>query len=225
MAAEEKKDDVIFESVSGKSSKRQVIESQTGEEKEQCCYCWKDFSQTYLIPVAKFLLCFMFLMVQQTCLVLLVSLVYVTPVQAGIVILCVIYLHILVFVMSYSYYYRIEYFKTKKIMYITYAKKIILPVMVVVPIQYQYVFFIFAAAFLVIEFVFDNMNNLYKKFNRMAVYKVVEMLTVFLLFIYYIVERSAKSYSSSRAAAIACTFIMIVNLFIFVCVELPISIK
>ena len=173
MAAEEKKDDVIFESVSGKSSKREVIESQTVEEREQCCYCWKDFSETYLIPVAKFLLCFMFLMVQQTCLVLLVSLVYVTPVQAGIVILCVIYLHILVFVMSYSYYYRIEYFKTKKIMYITYAKKIILPVMVVVPIQYQYVFFIFAAAFLVIEFVFDNMNNLYKKFNRMAVYKVV----------------------------------------------------
>ena len=127
--------------------------------------------------------------------------------------------------MSYSYYYRIEYFKTKKIMYITYAKKIILPVMVVVPIQYQYVFFIFAAAFLVIEFVFDNMNNLYKKFNRMAVYKVVEMFTVFLLFIYYIVERSAKSYSSSRAAAITCTFVMVVNLFIFVCVELPISIK
>lgn len=64
--------------------------------------------------------------------------------------------------MSYSYYYRIEYFKDKKIMYLTYAQKIIMPVMVVVPIEYQYVFFIFAASFLIIEFVFDNINGLYK---------------------------------------------------------------
>ncbi len=64
--------------------------------------------------------------------------------------------------MSYSYYYRIEYFKDKKIMYLTYAQKIIMPVMVVVPIEYQYVFFIFAAAFLIIEFVFDSINGLYK---------------------------------------------------------------
>lgn len=76
----------------------------------------------------------MFFMVQETCLVLLVTLVYVTPVSPGIIVLCVIYLHILIFVMSYSYYYRIEYFKTKKVMYVTYAKKIVLPVLVVVPI-------------------------------------------------------------------------------------------
>ena len=149
-AAEEKKD-VIFESISGQSSQmRGKLGEDTEEEKQQCCYCWKDFSETYLIPVAKFLLCFMFLMIQETCLVLLVTLVYVTPVSAGIIVLCVIYLHILIFVMSYSYYYRIEYFKTKKIMYVSFAKKIVLPVMVVVPIEYQYVFFIFAGAFLVL---------------------------------------------------------------------------
>jgi len=149
MAKGENKD-VIFESISGTSSKREVMPSETEEEQQQCCYCWKDFSETYLIPVAKFLLCFMFLMVQETCLVLLVTLVYVTPVSSGIIILCILYLHILVFIMSFSYYYRIEYFKTKKIMYISFAKKIILPVMVVVPIQYQYVFFIFSGSFLLL---------------------------------------------------------------------------
>lgn len=164
-------------------------------------------------------------MVQETCLVLLVTLVYVTPVSAGIIALCVIYLHILVFVMSYSYYYRIEYFKEKKIMYLTYAQKIIMPVMVVVPIDYQYVFFIFAAAFLILEFVFDYQNQLYQSFNRLALYKVVEALTVIILTIYYIVETNADSLSSSKAAAIASTFIMIINLFFFVAVEIPMSIK
>jgi hypothetical protein len=47
-----------------------------------------------------------------------------------------------------------------------------MPVMVVVPINYQYVFFIFAVAFVVLQFVFDNLNGLYRKFNRLAVYKV-----------------------------------------------------
>jgi hypothetical protein len=111
-------------------------------------------------------------MIQETSLVLLVSLVYVTPVPPGIIALCIIYLHILLFVMSFSYYYRIEYFKTKKIMYLSFTQKIVMPVMVVVPINYQYVFFIFAVAFVVLQFVFDNLNGLYRKFNRLAVYKV-----------------------------------------------------
>ena len=51
------------------------------------------------------------------------------------------------------------------------------------------------------------------------------MATVFMLIIYYIVERHAMNYSSSRAAAITCTFVMVINLFIFICVEIPISIK
>lgn len=155
----------------------------------------------------------------------MVTLVYVTPVNAGIIALCVIYLHILVFIMSYSYYYRIEYFKEKKIMYLTYAQKIIMPVMVVVPIAYQYVFFIFAAAFLILEFIFDYQNQLYQSFNRLALYKVTEALTVIMLIIYYIAETNADSLSSSKAAAIACTFIMIINLFFFVAVEIPMSIK
>jgi len=102
-----------------------------------------------------------------------VTLVYVTPVTPGIIVLCVIYLHIMVFIMSYSYYYRVEYFKSKKVMYVCYAKKIALPVMVVVPIEYQWVFFVFAAAFLAVEFVCDNINGLYRKFNRLAAYKII----------------------------------------------------
>lgn len=178
-----------------------------------------------LIKIAKFLLCFLFLMVQETCLVLLVTLVYQTPVSKGILALCIIYLHILVFVMTYSYYYRIEYFREKKIMYLTFAQKIIMPVMVVVPIQYQYVFFIFAVVFLILEFIFDKMNDLYSSFNRLALYKVIEMVTVLLLLVYYFVERKGMSMSSSKAGAIAGTFVMALNLFIFMAVELPISIK
>lgn len=58
-------------------------------------------------------------------------------------------------------------------MYINFAKKIILPVMVVVPLKYQYLFFLFAFIFLLVEFVFDYINGLYLKFNRLAVYKIV----------------------------------------------------
>ena len=42
--------------------------------------------------------------------VLLVTLVYEVPVSKTIIALAVIYLHIMVFVMSYCYYFRIEYF-------------------------------------------------------------------------------------------------------------------
>jgi len=51
------------------------------------------------------------------------------------------------------------------------------------------------------------------------------MVTVLILIIYYIVEKHAGNYSSSRAAAIACTFVMVFNLFVFICVEIPVSIK
>ena len=47
-------------------------------------------------------------------------------------------------------------------MYLAFAQKIVLPVMVVVPIKYQFVFFIFAIIFLIMEFVFDYMNGLYR---------------------------------------------------------------
>lgn len=72
-------------------------------------------------------------------------------------------------------------------MYLTFAHKIILPVMVVVPIKYQYVFFIFAIFFVILEFVFDRMNGLYQSFNRLAVYKVCEAICVLVLTVYYIV--------------------------------------
>jgi hypothetical protein len=44
-------------------------------------------------------------MAQETSLVLLVSLVF--NLSAGVVVIAIIYLHILVFVMSYAYYYRV----------------------------------------------------------------------------------------------------------------------
>ena len=107
-AEQKKKEEVIFEGISNKSSQsRRELGERGGEEDEESCSCWKTFSEEVLITIAKFLLCFLFLMVQETCLVLLVSLVFVSPVNVGVVVLSVIYLHILVFVMSYSYYYRI----------------------------------------------------------------------------------------------------------------------
>lgn len=69
-------------------------------------------------------------------------------------------------------------------MYINFAKKIVLPVMVVVPIRNQYIFFLFAGVILVTEFIIDCYNGLYKSMNRLAVYKVSEILSVFLLIIY-----------------------------------------
>jgi len=44
-------------------------------------------------------------------LVLLVTLVYQVPVNTSTIALSIAYLHILLFVMTYCYYYRIEYFK------------------------------------------------------------------------------------------------------------------
>ena len=72
-------------------------------------------------------------------------------------------------------------------MYLTFAHKIILPVFVVVPIKYQFLFLIFAILFVIGEFVFDKMNGLYDSFNRLAIYKVCEAICVLVLTIYFVV--------------------------------------
>lgn len=46
-------------------------------------------------------------MVQETVLVLVVGLVWGAPVSVGLIVVCIVYLHLLIFIMSYAYYYRI----------------------------------------------------------------------------------------------------------------------
>ncbi len=75
--------------------------------------------------------------------------------------------------MSYAYYYRVEYFREKNVMYVNFAKKIILPIMVVVPLKYQFLLFLFAAVTIVVECIIDCYNGLYKKLNRLAFYKAI----------------------------------------------------
>jgi hypothetical protein len=72
-------------------------------------------------------------------------------------------------------------------MYINFVKKVILPIMIVVPLKYQFLFFLFAALVLVVEFIIDSYNGLYQKFSRLVFYKLLEGLIVALLIIYYIV--------------------------------------
>ena len=129
-------------------------------------------SDNVLIEIAKFLLCLLFFMIQETMLVLLVTLVFVTPVSAGIIVLSIIYLHILIFCMSYAYYYRVEYFRDIKVLYINYAKKVVLPIMIVVPIRVQWLFFLFALIIVTIEFIIDLYNGLYQRLRRLCIYKV-----------------------------------------------------
>ena len=110
-------------------------------------------------------------------------------------------------------------------MYLTFAHKIILPVFVVVPIKYQFLFLILAICFVIGEFVLDRMNGLYDKFNRLAIYKVCEAICVLVLTVYFVVEKSAGSYPVSKSAGIAATFFIAFNLFLFFGVEIPLSIK
>lgn len=142
-------------------------------------------TENVLIQISKFLLVVLYLMVQETSLVLLVSLIF--NLSAAAVIVSIIYLHILVFVMSYAYYYRVEYFRIKKIMYINFAKKVILPIMVVVPIKNHYLLFLFAGVAVFIEFLFDWYDGFYKKYTRLAFYKALEVLIYILLLTYYLV--------------------------------------
>ena len=129
-------------------------------------------SDNVLIEIAKFLLCLLFFMIQETMLVLLVTLVFVTPVSSGIIVLSIIYLHILIFCMSYAYYYRVEYFRDIKVLYINYAKKVVLPIMIVVPIRVQWLFFLFALIIVTLEFIIDLYNGLYQRLRRLCIYKV-----------------------------------------------------
>ena len=129
-------------------------------------------SDNVLIEIAKFLLCLLFFMIQETMLVLLVTLVFVTPVSSGIIVLSIIYLHILIFCMSYAYYYRVEYFRDIKVLYINYAKKIVLPIMIVVPIRVQWLFFLFALIIVTLEFIIDLYNGLYQRLRRLCIYKI-----------------------------------------------------
>jgi len=72
-------------------------------------------------------------------------------------------------------------------MYLTFAQKIIMPIMVVIPIKYQFIFFAFAIGFVIAEFIFDKINGFYDSFSRLAIYKIVEAMTVLGLTAYFIV--------------------------------------
>lgn len=103
-------------------------------------------------------------------------------------------------------------------MYVCFAKKIILPILVVVPLKFQQLFILFIVCFLVIEIVVDCYNGFYKKFSRMVLYKGVDILCTILLIVCFAVEHQEYGYGSTRAASIAAVFVLGFNMALFFCV-------
>jgi hypothetical protein len=93
-------------------------------------------------------------------------------------------------------------------MYINFLKKVAFPIFVVIPIQYQYVLFIFCMVVYLIETYFDCRNQVYSSLNRLAVYKLFEGLSIVILIVYFGIERSNVSYAASEATSIAVTFVL-----------------
>lgn len=100
-------------------------------------------------------------------------------------------------------------------MYVCFAKKIIMPILVVVPLKYQQLFIIFIVAFLIIEIAVDCYNRFYKKFSRLVLYKGVDLLCTILLIVCFAVEYQEYGYGSTRAASIAAVFVLGFNLALF----------
>lgn len=99
-------------------------------------------------------------------------------------------------------------FSSKKSLYVCLSAKIVLPVLATAPLDYPYLLFLFSWLFLVGWIIIDIYDGLYSSLSRMTVYKVVEILALTMLLVYYLVETNANLLTSSKTASIVTSFII-----------------
>lgn len=112
----------------------------------RCQRCCLKFNDEVLTKMVKALIVILYLLVQETALAIYASLLFVSPPPSISIAVAVIYLHILLFVLSCAFYYRLDLFQDHRLLYIYFAKKLILPVMVIIPNNYHYLLLVFMAA-------------------------------------------------------------------------------
>ena len=96
-----------------------------------------------------------YLMIQETMVVIMVALRFNNPTAAGLIICSVLYLLMLLFLLVTTFWEPAWFFPNRPTQYISWWRKIGLPVMVIVPINVTYLLIIFLLIFAIIESFFD----------------------------------------------------------------------
>lgn len=151
--------------------------------------CFSDYGTKNII---NYLNCLFYFLIQETILSFVVSLQF-TKANGFLIGTIVAYSILTVIFCAYTYRIKVSMFQNRLIQYYSYVKKIIYPIFIVVPFQYQYFLIIFMIINCVLETFFDYQIKSYPIKSRWTGYRVLEFITVVFLGIFYGVDGGATS--------------------------------
>lgn len=147
-----------------------------------------------------------------------------TPANGFVIGTIVVYAVLMVVFCVYTYRVRIRLFQNRLVQYYSYAKKIIYPIFIVVPFQYQYFLLVLMGLNCALEAFFDYKIKSYLLRSRWMAYKILEFLTVLFLGIYFGIDSSAKTEGPPLAMNYALTVMLCLNVAFFF-LEVVLSIR
>lgn len=163
-------------------------------------------------------------MIQETLVVIMVSLRFNEPMAAETISCSIVYLLMLLFFLVSTFWEPAWFFPNKPTQYICWWRKIGLPVMVIVPINVTYLLVIFLLVFALIESFFDFRSGEFKFLSRITLYKLLELILIILCGAYIGVEMNINGLVSTEVITV---FVSIGIIALYVCwlVEMVLGIK
>ena len=126
----------------------------------------------------------------------------------------VIYCLILIFFLVDINYHRLPYFKSKKLLNLAIAQRLVLPVLAIIPHNYTYQMIIFVNALALLELIFYTKSGAKTKHY---VYSTIRFGLCALLATFVGVDLSINKTNSSNIAAIIASIGIVIFLVAFVC--------
>ena len=124
-------------------------------------------------------------------------------------------MNMLLFLLVTTFWEPAWFFPNRPTQYISWWRKIGLPVMVIVPINVTYLLIIFLLIFAIIESFFDFKTKKFKLLSRITLYKLLELIVIIMCGIYVIVELNVNLIISS--SEVMRVFVSIAIIAIYLC--------
>ena len=163
-------------------------------------------------------------MIQETLVVIMVALRFNEPTAPATISCSIIYLLMLLFFLVSTFWEPAWFFPNKPTQYISWWRKIGLPVFAIVPINVTYLLIIFLVIFAIIESFFDFRSGDFKFMSRITLYKLLELIVIILAAAYVGVEMNINLLVSTEVIRV---FLAIFIVAMYVCwlVEIVFGVK
>lgn len=129
-----------------------------------------------------------FLLIQETSLVIMVSLRFERPISLAAKGIPIVYCIVLLAFLIYIFFNKLWFFANKEVQFIGIWRKIGLPVLTIVPYRITFLIVVFMLLFTIFESFFDFKGGKQKLLSRITFFKLVELIVIILAGAYIITE-------------------------------------